>query len=196
MSDSSNDFISSRQAALCLGVVERTVGLLIARNELRARREGRRWLIERASVEAHPRARSATPAMLGAGVLRAEPEVPVRARSYRAIQALVALADLAVQVLRATEDSSIAADVIRVLRAAALDAAGLGAAGFHAYVPTDKARLYGAAREKVAVTAATLWIAADLAAERAEGLRELARAYESVAPSLGALLKSAGKRRD
>ncbi len=206
---------STREAAELLGIVERTVLLYIARGELQGRRTGRRWHVTRASVEKHPHfgtsadspplRPSRSPASVPPRPQRPLPNAtasefaaplpakrPRREWSFRNLRVLTELATLASRTTTALADlPTVPPRVIDLALVSAMEAARHGAAGFHAFVAKDKARLYARAREFVAMTAASLWIVADLSADRAEGLRLVAREYEALAPSLGALMRGA-----
>lgn len=209
--DPTDTTCSTREAAALLGVVERSIVLYLSRGELTGFRRGRSWRVSLASLHRHPHFGSAPeapalpprkttptpePAAPTPPPPLAEPLPPKRARrewTYRNLRVLVELTDLASQVARALDDLPPPA---RPFVGPALDSAAEavrhGAAGFHAFVARDKIRLYARAREHVAMTAASLWIVADLTADRADGLRRLARTYEQAAPGLGALMRSAG----
>jgi excisionase family DNA binding protein len=199
--------LSTREAAEMLGIVERTVLLHLARGELKGHRTGRRWRVSRASVEAHPNFRASSPtptrrsrvddAPTAPTSPRAElsialpPKRPRREWTFRNLRVLTDLTTLAARIATALAGLTQVPSVVTELALrSGLEAARHGAAGFHAFIKQEKVRLYSRAREHAAMAAASLWIVADLAHDRAEGLRLMAREYEEMAPGLGALMRT------
>jgi len=81
-------------------------------------------------------------------------------------------------------------------RMSALDAVCQGAAGYHAWAESEKLRHYGRARENLAMTAASLWVFAELSPRQSDARRLLAHSYEEIAPGLGGLARRASRRKD
>jgi excisionase family DNA binding protein len=187
--------MTTREAAARLGCAERTVVLWVAQGKLKGKREGKAWEISAESVERRaekrPHAAAPPPAPPAeADRPRAAKPAADRVYSYRNVPVLKGLAELCTGVhkaLRAVDGVSSAA-VAPVLEASML-AVQLGAAGYHAFVAGDKVRLYSRAREHAAMTAAGLWVLADLCDGRAEGLRILAASCEQAASALGGLMR-------
>jgi len=212
--------MTTREAAQALGCAERTILLWIQRGTLVARRDGKAWAVDAASVRARAGdaifakdtgsstvlrsaqdAMKATPRSVrddgkpGDGdAAPAEFAEPHRIFSFRNMILLRKLADLAVQVVRGVASvDGLAPEARRAAIEPALACAQIGCAGYHAFAPAEKSRHYGKAREEAAAAAAALWIVADLATGHAEGLRILAASYERAASALGGLLRKQRK---
>lgn len=232
--------VSTREASILLGCVERTVVLWLQQGALHGTRDGRRWMVDVASIERHPsyRRTHAPPALLesrppqgsspsatqsapspvavaspapdprrpsGAppdpphalGALDEElaPRRPRKDWTFRSVNVLRELTTLAGRVCGALQAlTDVAPAVLDAARLNAVDAASYGAAGYHAWVNTDKLRLYARARESAAMTAASLWVIADAARGKAEGLRAIAHEFEQLSPALGGLMRHSGRR--
>lgn len=120
---------------------------------------------------------------------------PRREWGFMDLTALRSLTELATRVARALSDAQELPPIIREgALTAALDAARDGAAGYHAWTAVDKTRLYARAREHLAMASVSLRVAANLCDPPRDGLRTLAVDLEQLAPSLGALARSGGRR--
>ena len=120
---------------------------------------------------------------------------PRRDWSFMDLTALRALTELATRVAQALSGAQELPPTVREgALGAALDAARHGAAGYHAWTAVDKTRLYARAREHLAMAAVSLRVAADLCDPPRDGLRVLALELEQLAPALGALARSGGRR--